>query len=139
MCTLFISCYLVLTLMIFLGRAFGVQRCLNGCLSSYGQQLMMGYSPLTILPREVGFWLIGVVYATVMGNQWITSFFIVSFLMPYGAKLLQCLGSMGNAKVSQLFFLYVEKLVWKASFDHLEYGPGMFNVVSLAETQYPHF
>ena len=39
----------------------------------------------------------------------------------------------------QLFFLYVEKLVWKASFDHLEYGPSMFNVVSLARTQYPHF
>ena len=53
----------------FLGSAFGVQRCLNGFLSSYGQQLMMGYSPLTILSREVGFWLIGVVYATVMGNQ----------------------------------------------------------------------
>ena len=46
---------------------------------------------------------------------------------------------MGNAKVSQFFFLYVEKLVWKASFNHLEYGPGMFNVVSLAGTQYPHF
>ena len=29
---------------------------------------MMGYSPLTILSREVGFWLIGDVYATVMGN-----------------------------------------------------------------------
>ena len=74
---------------------YALPRCLNGCLSSYGQQLMMGYSPLTILSREVGFWLIGVVYATVMGNQWITSFFIVSFLMPYGAKLLQCLGSNG--------------------------------------------
>ena len=35
---------------------------------SYGRQLMMGYSPLTILSREVGFWLIGDVYATVMGN-----------------------------------------------------------------------
>ena len=43
------------------------------------------------------------------------------------------------AKVSQLFFLYVEKLVWKALFNHLEYGSGMFNVVSLARTQYPHF
>ena len=29
---------------------------------------MMGYSSLTILSREVGFWLIGDVYATVMGN-----------------------------------------------------------------------
>ncbi|KAK9983112.1 hypothetical protein SO802_032637 [Lithocarpus litseifolius] len=35
---------------------------------------------------------------------------------------------MGNAKVSQLLFLYVEKLVWKASVYHLEYGLGMFNV-----------
>ena len=68
MCALFISCYLVLTPMNFLGRAFGVQRCLNGCLFSYGRQLMMRYSSLTILSREVGFWLIGDVYATVMGN-----------------------------------------------------------------------
>ena len=52
MCAFFISCYLVLTLMNFLGSAFGVQRCLNGCLSSYGQQLMMRYSPLIILLRE---------------------------------------------------------------------------------------
>jgi len=36
MCTLFISYYLVLTLMLFLGSVFGVLRCLNGCLSSYG-------------------------------------------------------------------------------------------------------
>ena len=46
---------------------------------------------------------------------------------------------MGNAEVSQLFFVYVEKLVWKVSFNHLEYGPGMFNVVSVAGMQYPHF
>ena len=46
---------------------------------------------------------------------------------------------MGSAKDSQLFFFYPEKLVWKASFNHLEYDPGMFNVVSLAGTQYPHF
>ena len=69
MCALFISCYLVLTMVFFLGSAFGVQRCLNGCLSSHGQQLMMGYSPLIILLREVSLWLISVVYATVMGNQ----------------------------------------------------------------------
>ena len=41
MCAFFISCYPVLTLMNFLGSAFGVQRCLNGCLSSCGQQLMI--------------------------------------------------------------------------------------------------
>ena len=41
---------------------------------------------------------------------------------------------MGNAKVSEIFFLYVKKLVWKASFYRLEHGPGMFNVVSLAGT-----
>ena len=70
-----------------------MQRCLNGCLSSYGQQLMMGYSPLIILLREVSPWLIDAVYA--MENQWITFFFIVSFLTPYGVKLLQCLGSTG--------------------------------------------
>ena len=46
---------------------------------------------------------------------------------------------MGNAEVSQLFFLYLEKLVWKTSFNHLEYGPDMFNVVSLSGMQYPHF
>ena len=46
---------------------------------------------------------------------------------------------VGNAEVSQLFFLYLEKLVWKVSFNHLEYGPGMFKVVSLAGMQYPHF
>ena len=46
---------------------------------------------------------------------------------------------MGNSKVSQLFFLYLEKLLWKASFNHLEYSPNMFNVVNLARTQYPHF
>ena len=72
-----------------------MQRRLNGCLSSYGQQLMMGYSPLIILLREVSPWLIDVVYAAAMENQWITFFFIVSFLTPYGVKLLQCLGSTG--------------------------------------------
>ena len=41
---------------------------------------------------------------------------------------------MGNAMVNELFSHYLEKLVWKASFNHLEYGPGMFNVVSLAGT-----
>ena len=46
---------------------------------------------------------------------------------------------MGNAEVSQLFFLYVEKLVWKTSYNHLEYGLRMFNMVSVAGTQYPHF
>jgi len=39
---------------------------------------------------------------------------------------------MGSAKVSEILFLYLEKLVWKASFNHLEHGSGMFNVVSLA-------
>ena len=53
----------------FLGSAFDVQRCLNGCLSSYGYQLIIGYSSLIILLREVSLWLIGVVYAAVMGNQ----------------------------------------------------------------------
>ena len=33
----FISNYLVLPLMPFLGSVYGVLRCLNGCLSSYGQ------------------------------------------------------------------------------------------------------
>ena len=56
---------------------------------------MMEHSPLIILLREVSLWLIGVVYAATMGNQQITFFFIVSFLMPYGVKLLQCLGSSG--------------------------------------------
>ena len=41
---------------------------------------------------------------------------------------------MGNAKVNEIFFLYLEKLVWKAFLNHLEHGPGMFNVVSLAGT-----
>ena len=41
-CAFFISCYPVLTLMNFLGSAFGVKMCLNRCLSSYGQQLMIG-------------------------------------------------------------------------------------------------
>ena len=40
--------------------------------------------------------------------------------------------SMGNTKVSEIFFLYLEKLVWRASFNHLEHGLGMFYVVSLA-------
>ena len=39
---------------------------------------------------------------------------------------------MGNAKISKIFFLYLEKLVCRASFNHLEHGPGMFNLVSLA-------
>ena len=46
---------------------------------------------------------------------------------------------ISNAKVSQLFFLYLEKLVWKASFNHLGYDPSKFNVINLARTQYPHF
>ena len=50
---------------------------------------------MIILLREVNPWLIGVVYAAAMGNQWITFFFIVNFLTPYGVKLLQCLGSSG--------------------------------------------
>ena len=91
----FISYYLVLTLMNFLGSAFGVQRCLNGCLSSYGQQLMIGYSLLIIFLRDGSLWLIGVVYAATMGNQWITFFSIVSFLTPYNVKILQCLRSSG--------------------------------------------
>ena len=40
---------------------------LNGCLSSHGQQLIMGYSPLIILLREVSLWLIGSVYVVAMG------------------------------------------------------------------------
>ena len=36
MCNLFISYYLVLPLMPFLGSVFGVLRCLNRCLSFYG-------------------------------------------------------------------------------------------------------
>lgn len=133
-CTLFISYYLVLPLRHFLGSVYGVLKCLNGCLSSYGQQLIMGYSPLTTLLRKVSFWLISVACVVAMGNQWTTFFFIVSSLMPYGVKFLQCSGFNGNAKVSEIFFLYLEKLVWKASFNHLEHGLGMFNVVSLART-----
>ena len=34
-----ISCCLILSLICFLGSVFGVQRCLNRCLSFYGQQL----------------------------------------------------------------------------------------------------
>ena len=56
---------------------------------------MMGYSPLITLLRKVSFWLIGVVCVVVMGNQWSTFFFIVSSLMPYGVKFLQCLGFNG--------------------------------------------
>ena len=37
------------------------------------------------------------------------------------------------------FFLYGEKLVWKTSYNHLESGLRMFNMVSVAGTQYPHF
>ena len=81
-----------------------MQRCLNVCLSSYGQQLMMEHSPLIILLREVSLWLIGVVYAATMGNQQITFFFIVSFLMPYGVKLLQCLGSSGHCRGQKTLF-----------------------------------
>ena len=33
---------------VFLGSVFGVQRCLNRCLSFYGQPLGMGYSLLII-------------------------------------------------------------------------------------------
>ena len=95
MCAFFISYHLVLPLMPFLGSVYGVLRCLNGCLSSYGQQLMMGYSPLTTLLRKVSFWLIGVACVVAMGNQWTTFFFIVSSLMPYGVKFLQCLGFNG--------------------------------------------
>ena len=69
MCALFISCYLVRTPMNFLRSAFDVQKCLNKCLSSYVQQLIIGYSSLIILLREVSLWLIGVVYVAVMGNQ----------------------------------------------------------------------
>ena len=95
MCTLFISYYLVQPLMPFLGSVYGVLKCLNGCLSSYGHQLMMGYSPLTTLLRKVSFWLIGVACVVAMRNQWTTFFFIVSSLMPYGVKFLQCLGFNG--------------------------------------------
>ena len=95
MCALFINYYLVLPLMPFLGSVYGVLRCLNECLSSCGQQLMMGYSPLTTLLRKVSVWLIGVAYVAAMGNQWTIFFFIVSSLMPYGVKFLQCLGFNG--------------------------------------------
>ena len=43
-----------------------MQRCLNGCLSFYGQQLGIGYSLLIIQLKEVSPWLIGVVYVLVM-------------------------------------------------------------------------
>ena len=79
----------------FLGRVYGILRCLDRCLSSYGQQLMMGYSPLITLLRKVSFWLIDVVCAAAMGNQWTTFFFIVSSLMPFGVKFVQCLGFNG--------------------------------------------
>ena len=79
----------------FLGRVYDVLRYLDGCLSSYGQQLMMGYSPLITLLGKVSFWLIGVICVVVIGNQWITFFFIVSSVMPYGVKFLQCLGFNG--------------------------------------------
>ena len=95
---------------------------------------MMGYSPLTTLLRKVNFWLIGVACVVAIENQWTTFFFIVSSLMPYGVKFFSVWDSMGNTKVSEIFFLYLEKLVWKSSFYHLEHGPGMFNVVSLART-----
>ena len=95
MCALFINYYLVLPLMPFLGSVYGVLKCLNECLSSYEQKLMMGYSPLTTLLRKVSFWLIGVACVVVMENQWTTFFFIVSSLMSYGVKFLQCLGFNG--------------------------------------------
>ena len=56
---------------------------------------MMGYSPLITLLRKVSFWLIDVVCAAAMGNQWTTFFFIVSSLMPFGVKFVQCLGFNG--------------------------------------------
>ena len=92
---LFISYYLVLTLIPFLGSVFGILSCLNGCLSSYAQQLVMGYSSLIILLRKVSLWLISVAYVAAMENQWTTFFFIVSSLTPYGVKFLQCLRSSG--------------------------------------------
>ena len=50
-----------------------------------------------------------VAYVAAMGNQWTTFFFIVSSLTPYGVKLLQW-DPVDNAKVSQLFFLYLESI-----------------------------
>ena len=102
MCALTISCCLVLSLMSFLGSAFGVQRCLTKCLSFYGQQLGMGYSSLIILLSEVNPWLIGVAYVVVvMENLWNIFYFTVIFLMPYGMEFLRCLGfNGGNAEDS---------------------------------------
>ena len=69
-----------------------------------------------------------VAYVAAMGNQWTTFFFIVSSLTPYAVKLLQWDPVDNPRSVSSFFF------IWKASFNHLEYGPGIFNVVSLAGT-----
>ena len=38
-----------------LGSVYGVLRCLNGCLSSYGQQLMMGWDTIDNLIKKCQF------------------------------------------------------------------------------------
>ena len=64
--------------------------------SSYGQQLMMGYSSLIILLSEVNPWLIGVAYVVVvMENLWTIFYSTLSLLMLYGEKFFRCLGSNG--------------------------------------------
>ena len=63
-----------------------------------GQQLLMGYSPLIILLREVSPLLIGVACVGVMGKLWTISYFIVSWLMLFGVKFSSVWSPLGNAK-----------------------------------------
>ena len=73
--------------------ASGEQKYLKGCLSFYGQQLGVVFSPLIIWFLGSYHWLIGVACAGVMRKLWIIFYSIVSLLMPCGMKF---------------FFLYLE-------------------------------
>ena len=63
----------------------------------------------------------------------------LSFLTPYGVKLLQCLGSSEQYRGQLALFSLSGETSLETSLNHLEYSLSMFNVVSLAGTQYLHF
>ena len=127
MCALFTSCYLVLTLTNFLGRAFGVQRCLNGCLSSYtidnlvnrGRFLVNWCCLCSCDGESVDHLLLHCKFSHAL---WCEAFavFGIQWVMP--------------RSVSSFFFMW-RNWFGRHRFDHLEYGPVMFNVVGLAGTQ----
>ena len=86
--TPFYSLILFISLLrsLFPRSAFGEQRYLKGCLSFYGQQLGVVFSPLIIWFLGSYHWLIGVACAGVMRKLWIIFYSIVSLFMPCGVK-----------------------------------------------------